>query len=188
MILSANDTAWRKSPTRRLTTVAQKALRQATGYFSGYICKRQPVGRFQLRQAVRSLPHFGSELLTQRTAAGQMAQVVGKMFSTLETRGKLRTAAEECNLAANHNEHDKMSAEFICAFATGNLPGHDLINRLEQEMSCEARSNLIFLSPRKAAPKHGEAQISWYSFAGVYGFRPSLPALFYLIPWEFVAH
>ena len=28
---------------RRLTLVAQKAMRQATGYFSGYICKRQPV-------------------------------------------------------------------------------------------------------------------------------------------------
>ena len=41
---------------RRLTIVAQKAMRQATGYFSGYICKRQPAGRFQLRQAARSLP------------------------------------------------------------------------------------------------------------------------------------
>ena len=52
-----------------------------------------------------------------------MAQVVSKMFSTLETRGKLRTAAEECNLAANACVEDKMSAEVICVFATEVLPG-----------------------------------------------------------------
>ena len=86
---------------RRLTIVAQKGMRAATGYLSGYICKRQPVGRFQLRQAARSLPLFKPKVVSQRTEAGQMAQVVGKMFNTLETRGKMRTAAAETNLSAN---------------------------------------------------------------------------------------
>ena len=44
------------------------------------------------------------------------------------------------------------------------------------------------MKSKKAAPKHGEAQISWYIFADVYGFRPPLPVLLYLSPWEFVAH
>ena len=177
-----------KVSVRRLTLVTQKAMRQATGYFSGYICKRQPVGRFQLRQAARSLPLFKTKVLSQRTAAGQMAQVVSKMFCTLETRGKLRTAAEECNLAANACDEDKMSAEFICLFATSVLPGYDLINRLEHEKSGDTKSDHIFVSSKKAVPKSGEPQIFWYNFADVYGFRPPLPALLYLSPWEFVAH
>ena len=86
---------------RRTAIVAQKGMRAATGDFSGHICKRQPVGRFQLRQAARSLPLFRPKVVSQRSEAGQMAQIVGKMFSTLETRGKMRTAAEETNLAAN---------------------------------------------------------------------------------------
>ena len=44
-------------------------------------------------------------------------------------------------------------------FATGMLPGHDLINRLEHEKSCESRKDHIFVSSKKAAFKHDEAQI-----------------------------
>jgi hypothetical protein len=41
---------------------------------------------------------------------------------------------------------------------------------------------------RKAARRHDEALIYTYSFADAYGFRPSLPGLLYLSPWEFAAH
>ena len=74
----------------------------------------------------------------------------------------------------------------MCVFGTEMLPGHDLVNRLEHEKSCETRRDHIFVSSKKAALKHEEAQICWYSFADVYGFRPSLPGLLYLSPWEFV--
>ena len=36
---------------RHLCKLAQRAMRQMTGYFSGYISKRQPVGRFELKAA-----------------------------------------------------------------------------------------------------------------------------------------
>ena len=167
---------------RRLTLVAQKSMRQATGYCSGYICKRQPVGRFQLRQAARSLPRFKSKLLSQNTAAGQMAQVVSKMFCTLEQRGKLRTAAEEYNLAANASEKDNWSAEFLCTFQQAALPGYDLLNRLEHEKSGVQKDDHIFVSSRKIKTTGETPQRVWHNFADVYGFRPPVAALFYLSP------
>ena len=173
---------------KRLTFVSQKAMRQATGYFSGYICKRQPVGRFQLRQAARSLDLFKPKLLSQSSVSGQVAQVVSKMFSTLETRGKLRTAAEECNLAANEHEDNRMNAEFLCLFTKTDLAGYDLVNRLEQEKDIKGTKDHMYLSSRKAPQRQGEAQRYWYSFADVYGFRPPLQRLLYLCPWEFAMH
>jgi hypothetical protein len=80
---------------RQLCALAQRAMRLMKGYFSGYISKRQPVGRFELRVAAKVLPMLKPKLLAQKGVAGQMAQVVSRMFSTLEGRGKLRTAAEE---------------------------------------------------------------------------------------------
>ena len=128
---------------KKLCVIAQKAMRQATGYFSGYICKRQPVRRFELRQAGRNLPLLQPKLLSQKNIAGQLAQVVNTMFCTFETRGKLRTAAEEHNLAANSVEEDKMNAEFNCAFVKENLSGYDLLNRLEHEEGIENANEYI---------------------------------------------
>ena len=83
---------------KKLCVIAQKAMRQATGYFSGYICKRQPVGRFELRQAGRNLPLLQPKLLSQKNVAGQLAQVVNRMFCTFETRGKLYEFLGRCNV------------------------------------------------------------------------------------------
>ena len=34
---------------KRVCKLDQRAQREATSYFCGYTCKRQPVGRFELR-------------------------------------------------------------------------------------------------------------------------------------------
>ena len=170
---------------KKLCVIAQKAMRQATGYFSGYICKRQPVGRFELRQAGRNLPLLQPKLLSQKNVAGQLAQVVNRMFCTFETRGKLRTAAEEHNLAANSVEEDKMNAEFICLFVQAKLSGYDLLNRLEHEEGNESANEYIYLRSKKIPHPDGAEEYRWYNFADVYGFRPPLEILFYLSPWEF---
>ena len=141
---------------KKLCVIAQKAMRQATGYFSGYICKRQPVGRFELRQAGRNLPLLlQPKLLDQKNASGQMAQVVSKMFCTSETRGKLRTAAEEHNLGANSCEGDAMSAEFICLFSKEKLSGYDLLNRLEHEEGNENANEYTYLRSKKVPQPGG---------------------------------
>ncbi len=108
-------------------------MRQMTGYFSGYICKRQPVGRFQLRAAAKALPCMEGKLTAAKTVSSQMAQVVSRMFSTLEGRGKLCTAAEIYNLSANYHESSHCHAEYIATFQTNSFNGIDLLNRLEHE-------------------------------------------------------
>ena len=40
---------------RRLCLIAQRAMKQMTGYFGGYISKRQKIGQFELRKAISAL-------------------------------------------------------------------------------------------------------------------------------------
>ena len=44
------------------------------------------------------------------------------------------------------------------------------------------------MQTRKSRSAHGKSQVHYYNFEDAYGFRPSLPVLLYLSPWEFVAH
>jgi hypothetical protein len=162
-------------------------MRNATGYFSGYICKRQPVGRFQLKAAARTLPLMQTKLASAKNISNQMAQVVSRMFSTLEGRGKLRTAAEEYNLAANHSDVSETFAEYISTFNTEMFNGFDLLNRLENEKCLPEAQPYVMLQARKRAHEASNTDAVWYNFSDIYGFRPPLECLLYLSPWEFVA-
>ena len=135
---------------KRLCQIAQRAVRQMTGYFSVYISKRQPVGRFELRSSARALPTLHKKIASCNASA-QLAQVVSRMFSTLEGRGKLRTAAEEYNLAANGQSHDPTRAEYICTFNTATFNAMDLLNRLEHEKSASADGQYVMLHTKKRA-------------------------------------
>ena len=44
-----------KHTNKRMTVAAQRAQRSMTGYYTGYIQKRQPVGKFELKQAALNL-------------------------------------------------------------------------------------------------------------------------------------
>ena len=162
-------------------------MKQMTGYFSGYICKRQPVGRFQLRVAKRALPQLTSKLSLLNVCA-QKAQLVNRMFSILEGRGKLRTAAEEYNLAANHREHDETHAEYLSSFTPAMFNGHELLNRLELELGSATSSQHTLLQTKKRKGTYSEMERIYYNFADCYGFRPrgTRDRLLYLSPLEFV--
>ena len=170
---------------KRLCQIAQRAMRQMTGYFSGYICKRQPVGRFELRAAAKALPLLHDKIATTCVTA-QLAQVVSRMFSALEGRGKLRTAAEEYNLAANAHHHDPTRAEYICTFNTATFSAMDLLNRLEHEKGLLTGTPHVMLQAKKRAWREADGDAIWYNFSDVYGFRPPLERLLYLNPWEFL--
>ena len=171
---------------KQLMTIAQKAMRQMTGYFSGYICKRQPVGRFQLRAAAKALPCMEGKLTAAKTVSNQMAQVVSRMFSTLEGRGKLCTAAEIYNLSANYHESSHCHAEYIATFQTNSFNGHDLLNRLEHEKETLTAAPYTLMQAKKRVTRDSCTDAVWYNFSDVYGFRPPLECLLYLCPWEFV--
>ena len=66
----------------------------------GYIQKRQPVGKFALRQAAMNLKAL-AKTIQHRTSSQQYHHVANRMLGDLEYRGHVRPATEECNLAAN---------------------------------------------------------------------------------------
>ena len=81
------------SRSRRLCIIAQRAMKQMTGYFCGYTCKRQPVGKFLLKTARRMLPHITGKL-SMMNVSKQKADVVYKLYNILVVRGKVQTGAE----------------------------------------------------------------------------------------------
>ena len=83
--------------------IAQRAMKQMVGYFGGYISKRQKVGQYELKKSIGSLPLLKQRLEKRGVSAGtQLALVCNRMFTTLESKGILRTAPEELMLASQY--------------------------------------------------------------------------------------
>ena len=115
---------------KRLALIAQRACKQMTGYFAGYISKRQPVGKYELKASAANLAPLLQKMKGKKKIA-QWAKVVNRMFTDLETKGTLRTAPETFNLAANLHDQDIMNAEFIRTFQSVSFPGRAFLNRQE---------------------------------------------------------
>ena len=113
-----------------MVRAAQRAQRNTTGYYTGYIQKRQPVGKFELRQASMNL-RFLAKTIQHRSNRQQYHHVANRMLGDLEFRGHARPATEEFNLAANHDNSDVTKAEFLRTFATTTFPGAQLLRREE---------------------------------------------------------
>ena len=79
---------------RRLLVIAQRAMKQMTGYFGGYISKKQKIGQFEIKKSVSTLPLMREKLENRnlKSASAQLAHVVNRMFTTLEGKGILRVA------------------------------------------------------------------------------------------------
>ena len=61
-----------------MTATSQRAQRNTTGYYTGYIQKRQPVGKFELRQAACNLK-FLAKTIEQRSDAQQYHHVANRL-------------------------------------------------------------------------------------------------------------
>ena len=59
------------------------------GYFTGYIAKRQPIGRYELKLSTQNLPLMKTKL-ERWSPSHQLAQVVNRMYADLEAKGVLR--------------------------------------------------------------------------------------------------
>ena len=77
---------------RRLSIVAQRAMKQMTQYFGGYIGKRQKIGRFEMKKSIGALQPFKEKLHNRnlRSASAQLSHVCNRMFVVLEGKGILR--------------------------------------------------------------------------------------------------
>jgi len=167
---------------RRLCIVAARAMRQMTGYFCGYTCKRQPVGRFQMKAARKMLPKVTAKLALLNSSS-QKAHLVNKLYNILEGRGKLRTGAEEFNLAANARPTDESFAEFFSTFVPWFMNCHELLHCLEREKASSEYSEGQHLQFKK---RPLERDTVFYNYAEIYGYRPPEERLLYLSPFEFL--
>ena len=78
--------------------IAQRAQRQATGYYCGYTFKGQPVGKKFLRAASETLNYLKTSLESKTTEGQRWHRLTHTMFTDFQHRSMLRTAAEEQNL------------------------------------------------------------------------------------------
>ena len=102
------------------------------------------------------------------------------MFSTVESKGILRTATEEFLLSSRYKPHDPLAAEFVRTFRSQNFNGKFYLERYEALCKKESGMDMRVVLPKNATGK-GACDV-----AALYGFRSTAPDLFFLSPWEFV--
>ena len=172
----------KKHTLQRMTMATQRAARNTTGYYTGYIQKRQPVGKFELRQAACNLKYL-AKTIEKRSNAQQYHHVANRMLGDLEYRGHVRPATEEFNLAGNYKEKDILAAEFIRTFLTSNFYGGELLRRWRQLKEDGAGINKT--CPRIPLTDGRRREGAQMSFTDTYGYRGADPRFLYLSPWEF---
>ena len=159
--------------------IAQRAMKQMTGYFGGYISKRQKVGQFELKQSVAALPLYKVKLAERKSsAASALALFTNRLFTTLEGKGILRSGVEETLLAAEYNPRDELAAEFIRTFQQSLFFGQAYLQRLDQ---LRKKVDVQF---EKCLPKKGR-DATTVDHVSLYGLRPADKSCFYMSPWEF---
>ena len=169
-----------KTSARQLCLVAQRAMKQMTGYFGGYISKRQKLGQFELKKSIAALAPLKTKLQSrQLRASAQLAHVVNRMFVTLEGKGILRASTEEFMLASRHKRHGPLAAEFIRTFRHQNFHGKFYLDFYDAMQKLGENKTKSVQLPRK-----GQQTIE-YDEVSAYGYRSPHPDVFYLSPWEF---
>ena len=85
--------------TRKIAKLAQRAQREATGYYTSYTHTGQPVGTKYLKTMAQALGGL-SEGMEKKTVAHQLHRVTHRIMQDFQGRSMLRTAPEEWNLAS----------------------------------------------------------------------------------------
>ena len=86
----------KQETSKLLTAIAHRALRNTTGYYTGCMQKRQPVGVFELKQATMSLKYLETKL-RNKSNVSQYHNIANRLLGDLEFRGHVRPITEELN-------------------------------------------------------------------------------------------
>jgi hypothetical protein len=175
-----------KDTSRVITAVAYRAQRNTTGYYTGYMQKRQPVGAFELKQATANLKFLQGKLQGKSNAA-QYHNMANRVLGDLEFRGHVRPITEEFNLPANYHEHDVCNAELYRTFGTATFCGAGLLRRLRRAKDAIGDTKTKALPLRKPVGQQRAGSTFHISFEDAYGYRGIAPSVYYLSPWEFTA-
>ena len=139
------------------------------------------MGNFEIKASARALPLLLEKIRSRnyKSSSAQLAQLTNRMFTTLESKGILRTAPEEFMLAASHKPHDPLAAEFVRTFRHEHFYGRQLLARYEHVRDNVAQQQVSVLLPKSRAGREST------DLASLYGFRPAHPNVFFLSAWEF---
>ena len=166
---------------KKLCLVAQRAMKNISGYFGGYISKRQKMGQFELKTSIKALPLMKQKLEARKLKRGsaQLAHVVNRMFTTLESKGILRSAPEEFMLSALYRPHDVLAAEFFRTCRHEFFFGKQMLGLYD---ACVAQDESRVATMKVSSNTRRKMVTDAES---VYGFRPCHSDMWYLSPWEF---
>ena len=174
---------------KKVSRLAQRVQREATGYYCGYTFKGQTIGRRLVLLASKSLNYMEPNL-SEKTPHQQWRRVVNRMFTDICHRCTSRPAAEEFNLAAFAHDQDVTNAEFVRTFQSVNFPGAQFVKKLEHEMGrTRTQSVQKLLAVPTNKPSGWEEDVVLKYIPELYGFRGHLPIykdVYYLSPWEFL--
>ena len=115
-----------------LSKLAQRAQREATGYYCGYTFKRQPIGTNFLQSVGESMNYLTTGM-ADKTAGQKWHRITHRVLTDFHHRMMTRTAPEESNLAAYWNDHDPTAAEFTRTYMLIDFQGGQLLQRLKDE-------------------------------------------------------
>ena len=165
--------------------IAQKAQRSQTltnGYFSGYMVKAQPIGKYELKKCVDKM-HMLRERIANRSPKDQAVAVTRRMLTDLEMKGVLREAQTSTNLCVNLRPGDTLFQECIRTFRTVSFPGGAFMQRLQVELD-GVGGNLSLRVPPTRRPGL-IARSGCAPKVDAYGFRGKDPRVRWLSPYEF---
>ena len=166
---------------RKILLIAQRAMKQMTGYFGGYISKKQKVGQFELKRSIDALPLLQDKLQNRSLkASAQLAHVCNRFFSVLESKGILRMATEEFLLASRYRPDDELNAEFVRTFRHRFFRGTYYLQRYDTLKHEKKEMVLKTIIPKTSAIT------SEFDEVALYGLRPQDPRMDILSPWFFV--
>ena len=120
----------KKNSLKKTSINIQRTQSLTTGYFGGYIGKRQPAGALETKKCVDKLFTLRSKYQS-RGKAGQLRAASGRLITDLEMNSTYRGAVEIFNLCRNLKQHDVLAAECIRTFMTKTIDGSQWMHQLE---------------------------------------------------------
>ena len=95
--------------------MTQRVQSIVNGYFGGYIGKRQPNGKMELKKCVNHMYNLREKIMN-KSNAGKHRAVSGRMVTDLEMHGTYRGAVEISQLCRNLRSNDVLFAECFRTF------------------------------------------------------------------------
>lgn len=169
--------------TKQISKLAQRAQREATGYYTAYVYKRQPVGTKYLRSIGETLNYLQTGL-QDKTPGQQWHRITHRVLTDLQHRMVARTAPEEWNLASRWHDHDPTTAEFNRTYMSDDFPGGQLLRCLESEEKRLDQQTWQKVVPKAHGRSSGPEDLLRH-FPDFYGYRGNHPSVYYLSAWEF---